>query len=116
MEALSIVKPILTTWNNGQYVEGYSENSTSQLVVSEIGYKLPTQNSKVSRHNHRSLHSKWALLNIHQRGNCHVIQAQKGEGYPELATRCGISGADFTKWNPRKSLYPSLGTGGQHVC
>ncbi|KAK4249246.1 hypothetical protein C7999DRAFT_30299 [Corynascus novoguineensis] len=47
------------------------------------------------------------------RANCRTVQVLSGEGCAELAVKCGISGADFTKYNP--GIYGSLKPK-QHVC
>jgi hypothetical protein len=49
------------------------------------------------------------------KATCRTIQAVFGDGCPSLATKCGISGADFTRFNPSSTLCSSLKVG-QHVC
>lgn len=46
---------------------------------------------------------------------CRTVQVAVGDGCAELAKRCGISGADFTKYNPRASFCSTLKPK-QHVC
>ncbi|KAL2152192.1 hypothetical protein VTH82DRAFT_5376 [Thermothelomyces myriococcoides] len=50
---------------------------------------------------------------LQERAECRTVQAEAGEGCAELAVKCGISGDEFTKYNPgiRSSLRPK-----QHVC
>lgn len=50
---------------------------------------------------------------LEARADCRTIQVEFGQGCPELAAACGISPADFTKYNPNicGSLKPK-----QHVC
>ncbi|KAL2127503.1 hypothetical protein VTI74DRAFT_10626 [Chaetomium olivicolor] len=50
---------------------------------------------------------------LQPRADCRTVQVAQGEGCAELAVKCGISGADFTKYNPGicGSLKPK-----QHVC
>lgn len=48
-------------------------------------------------------------------GNCSTIQVQSGDSCASLATRCGISAADFTTYNPSSTLCSTL-TPGEHVC
>lgn len=49
----------------------------------------------------------------------HVPDQEGGRGRPvpcaSMATKCGVSGADFTKFNPKQDLCSSLQPG-QHVC
>ncbi|KAM0331444.1 hypothetical protein ACHAQA_003120 [Verticillium albo-atrum] len=50
---------------------------------------------------------------LQERADCRTVQVDPGQGCAELAVKCGISGADFTKYNPDicGSLKPK-----QHVC
>ncbi|SPO01630.1 related to RF2 protein [Cephalotrichum gorgonifer] len=50
---------------------------------------------------------------LQARADCRTVQVDSGEGCAELAVKCGISGADFTKYNPDicGTLKPK-----QHVC
>ena len=50
---------------------------------------------------------------LQARANCRTVQVKSRKGYAELALNCGISAADFTKYNPSTcgTLMPK-----QHVC
>jgi hypothetical protein len=48
-------------------------------------------------------------------GECRTVQVDAGTGCPELAVKCGISGADFTKYNPGEGFCSHLKPK-QHVC
>ncbi|KAF9873540.1 hypothetical protein CkaCkLH20_08999 [Colletotrichum karsti] len=50
---------------------------------------------------------------LQERADCRTVQVESGQGCAELATKCGISGSDFTKYNPNicGSLKPK-----QYVC
>ncbi|KAG9256684.1 glycoside hydrolase [Emericellopsis atlantica] len=50
------------------------------------------------------------------RGECETIEVNQGNGCPELAPRCGISGDDFTKYNDYDDDLCSTLQRGQHVC
>ncbi|KAL1853192.1 hypothetical protein VTK73DRAFT_9058 [Phialemonium thermophilum] len=52
---------------------------------------------------------------LHGRSSCKTTQVVSGDGCASLAKRCGISAADFTKFNPSKTLCSTLQPG-QHVC
>lgn len=51
----------------------------------------------------------------HRRATCTAIRVNDGDSCGKLATRCGISPADFTEYNPSSTLCPTL-LAGQHVC
>lgn len=117
-KALGAVKETLATWNNGKCASGYSGSSNSKISVGEAEDDFTPPSHGGGTHDHGSSHGK--RLNslhsaMHRRGNCRALKVNHGEGCPELATRCGISPADFTKYNPGKSLCSSL-MAGQHVC
>ncbi|KAK2746207.1 hypothetical protein FQN57_003329 [Myotisia sp. PD_48] len=59
-----------------------------------------------NNHNERSLEP---------RADCRTIQVVSGDSCASLAEKCGISGADFTKYNPGSNVCSSLRVG-QHVC
>ncbi|KAJ5519173.1 Peptidoglycan-binding Lysin subgroup [Penicillium expansum] len=48
-------------------------------------------------------------------GECRTQKVQNGDSCAAIATRCGISGADFTKYNSEKGFCSKLKPG-QHVC
>jgi hypothetical protein len=52
---------------------------------------------------------------LSSRGECKTQQVQQDDSCAALATRCGISGADFDKYNSAKGFCSKLKPG-QHVC
>ncbi|KAJ5131499.1 uncharacterized protein N7515_007538 [Penicillium bovifimosum] len=60
-----------------------------------------------------TLQQKRDLLS--SRGECRTEKVRPGDICGEIATRCGISGADFTKYNSAKGFCSNLKPG-QHVC
>ncbi|KAK6207708.1 glycosyl hydrolase [Colletotrichum tabaci] len=48
-------------------------------------------------------------------GTCQTKKVEEGDSCASLATKCGISGTDFTKFNTEQGLCSSLQPG-QHVC
>jgi chitinase len=52
---------------------------------------------------------------IDKRADCRAIQVVSGDGCASLSTRCGIRGADFTKYNPKQNLCSTLAEK-QWVC
>lgn len=48
-------------------------------------------------------------------GECRTVQVESGNGCADLAAKCGISGADFTKYNPGDDFCSTLKPK-QHVC
>ena len=50
-----------------------------------------------------------------RRGDCSTVQVQSGNSCASLATECGITAAQFTQYNPSKTLCSTLSPG-QDVC
>ena len=55
------------------------------------------------------------LRAFHVRADCRYIKVVSGDGCGTLASKCGISAADFTKYNPNPKLCSTLAVG-QPVC
>ncbi|KAI1115627.1 killer toxin subunits alpha/beta [Nemania sp. NC0429] len=60
-------------------------------------------------------HGFLSMRSLQVRANCRTIKVESGNGCGELAKRCGISAADFTKYNPGSTLCSTLKVG-QAVC
>jgi hypothetical protein len=52
---------------------------------------------------------------LSSRAECRTEKVQDGDSCAAIASRCGISGADFTKYNSAKGFCSTLKPG-QHVC
>ncbi|KOS19727.1 Killer toxin subunits alpha/beta [Escovopsis weberi] len=61
------------------------------------------------------LPSELSHARLHARADCDTIQVVPGDSCAALATRCGVSPTDFTKYNPAKDLCAKL-VPKQHVC
>jgi hypothetical protein len=55
-------------------------------------------------------------VSLHTRATCRYIEVVSGDGCSSLASRCGISGADFTKYNSASSFCSSLRAGDYACC
>ncbi|OJJ85483.1 uncharacterized protein ASPGLDRAFT_73421 [Aspergillus glaucus CBS 516.65] len=113
--ALSAVQEALATWNNGQCASGYSGSSNSKISVGEAEDDFTPPSNGTSTHSHGSSHGKRHFSQLHRRGTCSAIKVNDGDSCGAIATRCGVSPADFTKYNPSKNLCSAL-LAGQHVC
>jgi hypothetical protein len=52
---------------------------------------------------------------LRPRAECRTVQVEPGDGCATLATKCGISGYDFTRYNPGSSFCSTLKPM-QHAC
>jgi hypothetical protein len=55
------------------------------------------------------------VTKLRARAECRTVQVEYLNGCPELAIKCGVSVADFTKYNPTSNFYSTLKPK-QHVC
>ncbi|KAK3947971.1 hypothetical protein QBC32DRAFT_246732, partial [Pseudoneurospora amorphoporcata] len=88
--------PLLPT--NGTFGLNSTSDSNSTAQVGGHGPKY-----------HRALHA------LHARAECKSVQVESGDSCASLATKCGISGAAFTKLHPASDFCASLKPK-QHVC
>jgi hypothetical protein len=111
-EALSVVQETLAAWNRGECVQGYKNSRKSKITVGEV--VRPSGNSSHIS-SHAKAHAKKSHSGLHSRADCRTIQLTTEHSCTELAATCGISPADFTKYNPSSTLCGNLQKG-QHVC
>lgn len=62
-----------------------------------------------------SLPQKTGVSELAPRDGCRTVSVDSGNSCATLATKCGISANDFTKYNPSKTLCSTLQVG-QKVC
>lgn len=109
---LPSVQNAVRTWSDANCVKGYKgEKSlassiwqTAPLPVPATNVSLPTEVAHARR-----------VRTLNTRATCNTIQVTAGDSCGSLATKCGISGADFTKYNSASTLCSTLKPG-QHVC
>ncbi|KAL7946058.1 glycoside hydrolase family 18 protein [Trichoderma barbatum] len=84
------VQDSVRSWSKAKCVS--TDNST--IVKTLMGLSIPTKSTKskcsLARHAHSHLHS---------RSHCKTIKVVSGDSCANLATKCGISGATFQKYN-----------------
>lgn len=95
---LAAVQRLVQTWSRGDCASGFDREL--QIPDSLLIAKPFSQQSDA----------------LTPRSNqCRTIKVAHGDGCGSLAARCGISGHQFTKYNPQKNLCSSL-VSGQEVC
>jgi hypothetical protein len=55
------------------------------------------------------------VTKLRARAECRTVQVEYLNGCPELAVKCGVSAADFTKYNPASNFYLKLKPK-QYIC
>ncbi|KAB8277072.1 hypothetical protein BDV30DRAFT_223672 [Aspergillus minisclerotigenes] len=106
-DSMSTVRETVRTWSQGKCV---TPMAPMALVTSFHSAMVPT--TAFSR-KPRVLDARTPTLQ--RRAECSTIKVVEGDSCGTLANRCGVSGADFEKYNTQSNLCSSLQPG-QHVC
>lgn len=99
------IQDAMSSWYGGECVKFDS----SDKVKGKAHFASPLMSSI------QGSNSTNSTTHFSKRGECRTVQVKLGTGCPELAKMCGISGPDFTKYNPGKMFCNNL-MPGQHVC
>ncbi|KAI0182679.1 chitinase [Xylaria flabelliformis] len=92
---------------------GGSVNITAPAYI--ITPQLPSKFNSTAGNNATNIARSVLDHPLLPRADCKTIQVVFGDSCGSLATKCGISGSDFTKYNPGASFCSSL-VPYQHVC
>ncbi|KAH8894660.1 glycoside hydrolase [Thozetella sp. PMI_491] len=104
---LSKIQDTVKTWANNQCLSDNKDSSSSKIGV-QIGLLTSTAGGNSTTLAARRPH-------LDRRADCRDIQVISGDGCASLASKCGISGDDFTKYNPKTDLCSTL-MPKQYVC
>ncbi|KXH62440.1 glycosylhydrolase family 18-6 [Colletotrichum nymphaeae SA-01] len=116
--SFSPIQDALKTWDNATCLS--FEDSIS--VSGQVKFTTPllpsngtiptngTTNSTIAKRVHGTTHSR-----LHARAECRTVQVESGDSCAALATKCGITGAEFTKINSASDFCATLRPK-QHVC
>ncbi|KAL4971353.1 glycoside hydrolase superfamily [Aspergillus desertorum] len=96
---LTSLQKHMRTWNDGKCVDDVA--SKKKINLSAI-------------RNSTALEAR-ALHTYHRRSTCSYVQVVSGDSCASLVQECGITTAEFTKYNPASDLCSTLAVG-QYVC
>lgn len=102
---MAAVQESVSSWSEARCADR-RESSTKLTDINILEMPLASFSGNVASQDNQSLQ---------RRANCRAIKVVSGDSCGSLASKCGISGAQFTKFNPRKSLCSTL-TVGERVC
>lgn len=105
--SMSTVQETVRTWSQGKCVTPISPMAG---VTSFHSAMIPT-----TAFNRRPRVLNARTPTLQRRAECSTIKVLEGDSCGTLANRCGVSGADFEKYNTQSNLCSSLQPG-QHVC
>jgi hypothetical protein len=108
-DGLRIVQNAVRQWSNGTCLTTGSPTNP----LASLSLRIPTsvdKNSTLMASN-TTLASTGNDRAATKRAECRYIRVASGDSCAALASKCGISGADFTKYNPSSTLCSSLREG-----
>lgn len=108
LEDLVDVQGAVKAWTNSECVKPGSEESSEPVKV-EVGVLVSSVAASTNSSDAASTPSR------HRRALCRDIQVVQGDSCASLASRCGISGINFEKFNPKTNLCSTL-MPKQYVC
>ncbi|KAL3428789.1 hypothetical protein BDV09DRAFT_203916 [Aspergillus tetrazonus] len=124
-DTFSTVQQAVKSWSDGQcaFLDKGS-SGRARLSVAAPSPSPPsfpsfispsTRNVTIYTSNSAVTTGSLSTSRLHRRADCDIIQVDSGDSCASLATRCGITGTEFEKYNIKDDLCSTL-TPGQHVC
>ncbi|KAJ5364022.1 Peptidoglycan-binding Lysin subgroup [Penicillium cataractarum] len=114
--SIATVQNALVSWNrHGKCVDGLKSSATWDKVKvweSTVDLRPLVSNRNTTAHSTSQRNSSA----LHRRSDCTTITVVAGDGCDTLASRCGISGADFTIYNSADDTFCSNLVPNQRVC
>jgi hypothetical protein len=128
LKALNTVKDMVSHWRRAECVtdgvDGTSDFKNTTVWLTAVAADLlaggGSQNATVSLNGTAGLSRTRRTAPLRRASQaaaaeCTTTEVHTGDSCGSLATKCGISGADFTKYNSKSDLCSTLAEG-QHVC
>lgn len=108
---LGVVQAAVKSWTNGLCLNGSTPSAgmDMEVLVSTISTNIttPLHGNSTAGVKPRSLQA---------RADCKTQQVKSGDGCADLATRCGISSSDLTKFNSRSDFCSTLKPNQYYCC
>jgi len=113
---LPAVQDAIRDWNNGLGLEGTAATMSIsiEVLVSTVEASANATASGIAV-SHNNMTARGEARTLHARANCKTEEVHGGDSCASLASRCGISGALLSQYNPQKDLCSTLKPK-QHVC
>jgi chitinase len=105
--SLALAQSAVKMWHDGKCLT--SDDATTPW--SNVTILAPTPSSQGNSTSHTTPVSRA----IRPRATCSTIQVVSGDGCASLASKCGITAAQFTTYNPSSTLCSTLSVG-ESVC
>ncbi|KAE8149794.1 hypothetical protein BDV25DRAFT_172654 [Aspergillus avenaceus] len=104
---VTTVQDAVRTWSSGHCLQPVP---VTLKVASSRGSMIP-----ITAYSRRSGTAQVQVSSLHRRAECSTTKVVAGDSCGTLASRCGVTGAEFEKFNPQEGLCSGLRPG-QHVC
>ncbi|KAL9573156.1 hypothetical protein ACKAV7_002841 [Fusarium commune] len=115
---LASVQKAIVSWTNGScFATGQPTAKLSGVKIFEAPLIPLSQGNSTKRSatSHKHTHGHAHLHKHEARATCKAINVIGGDSCGSLASKCGITAANFSKFNPNKKLCSTL-QAGQRVC
>ncbi|UKZ74675.1 hypothetical protein TrVFT333_002345 [Trichoderma virens FT-333] len=110
---IAAVQKAVASWANGTcFGDGKSSSKLSGVSIFEAPL-IPIAQSGTGKKSTTNVNSAKTL---NARGDCSTITVVAGDGCDTLATKCGISAQDLSKFNPSPTLCSGLQPGERICC
>lgn len=114
------VQNVMKTWSTGgclSFERAKNVTGPAVLITPLLEISANATQSKTDRLSSTlaTIPTPYSQGKLVARDECRTMQVEGGDSCAALATKCGISGADFTEYNSDPDLCSTLKPG-QHVC
>lgn len=113
--ALPLVQSAISAWSHGGCMTTNSTANSTATPWQSFDLPLLSHPPLATNTSAKWNYSPRSRPRLARRSSCSTVQVKSGDSCALLATECGISAADFTKYNSNPSLCSALSPG-QHVC
>ena len=111
---LAAVQKAVRSWSSAQCVSSDGNSAASQRTLEGVRIIEDASDLTPQTFANRTLTAR-LRGKLMARGDCKTLEVVGGDSCGTLASKCGISASDFTKYNPDKTLCSTLQEG-QRVC
>lgn len=118
---LAEVQKAVLEWSKGSCSDNQQLHSIAVLTgvtimdIAEGNTTFRSNGTTLNPRFSRAGNIKQLLSPLEKRATCRYIEVVSGDGCASLASKCKISAADFTKFNPNTNLFSTL-QAGSFVC
>ncbi|UKZ76853.1 hypothetical protein TrVFT333_004568 [Trichoderma virens FT-333] len=110
---LGVVQAAVKSWTNGLCLSGSTPSAGMNIDI--LVSTISTNTTNTPLHSNSTLGVKGPRT-LYARADCKTQQVKFGDGCADLATRCGISSANLTKFNPQANFCSTLKPNQYYCC